>query len=467
MSTTPVSGSTLSSLSGANSSLQITGLASGLDTNSIITQLMSIYQQPVTALQNQQKALTATNTALQGIQSELQTLSSDALAMGDPTLFKTTQSVTSSDPTRVTATSSTGAGVGGYQVSVSQLANSAQRTFSFASPTTDDPISIDGHNYTVSAGESAQDFVASINGDTNGTVYAAATNNGTIVFSNRATGDTGTGYIAVSDSGGALSEQASLAREGKDAQFSVDGVPGTSASNTVSSAIGGVSLQLNGLTTSSGPITVNVGAPAPSSANIETAINTFTTQYNKVIADLQTQLSTPPSSSDPTVGTLFGDPGLSNLLTSMRSSMYSPGAGLPNGLATMDDIGISTGATTGSGAVSASALSGTLTFNPATLEAALASNPGGVKALLGSWSSTFVGLTDDAAVPGGTIDSRIQGDNSQSSTLANQISTMQAALTDRQNGLVQEFAQLEAALSQNQSQSSWLTSQVAALPGAG
>jgi flagellar hook-associated protein 2 len=133
----------------------------------------------------------------------------------------------------------------------------------------------------------------------------------------------------------------------------------------------------------------------------------------------------------------------------------------------MDDIGISTGATTGSGAVSASALSGTLTFNPATLEAALASNPGGVKALLGSWSSTFVGLTDDAAVPGGTIDSRIQGDNSQSSTLANQISTMQAALTDRQNGLVQEFAQLEAALSQNQSQSSWLTSQVAALPGAG
>jgi flagellar hook-associated protein 2 len=471
MSTSSVSsastGLNLSSLSGANSSLQITGLASGLDTNSIITQLMSIYQQPVTALQNQQKALTATNTALQGIQAELQTLSSDALAMGDPTLFKTAQSVTSSDPTRVTATSSTGAGVGGYQVSVSQLANSAQRTFSFASPTSDDPISIDGHNYTVSAGESAQDFVASINGDTNGTVYAAATNNGTIVFSNRATGDTGTGYIAVSDSGGALSEQTSLAREGKDAQFSVDGVPGTSASNTVTSAIGGVSLQLNGLTTSSGPITVNVGAPAPSSANIETAINTFTTQYNKVIADLQTQLSTPPSSSDPTVGTLFGDPGLSSLLTSMRSSMYSPGAGLPNGLATMDDIGVSTGATTGSGAVSASALSGNLTFNAATLEAALASNPGGVKALLGSWSSTFVGLADDAAVPGGTIDNRIQGDNRQSTTLGNQISTMQAALTDRQNGLVQEFAQLEAALSQNQSQSSWLTSQVAALPGAG
>ena len=55
-------------------------------------------------------------------------------ALLDPTLFHTTQGVTSSDSTRVSARSSTGAGVGGYQVSVTQLANSAQRTFSYASP---------------------------------------------------------------------------------------------------------------------------------------------------------------------------------------------------------------------------------------------------------------------------------------------------------------------------------------------
>src|ERR1700736_6300900 len=119
MSTSSVSSSTgststtgfqLSSLAGS-ASLQITGLASGLNTNQIISEEMAIYQRPVTNLQNQQSGLKALNTQLSSIQSELQTLSANALALGAPTLFKTTQSVTSSDPTRVSASSGNGAGV--------------------------------------------------------------------------------------------------------------------------------------------------------------------------------------------------------------------------------------------------------------------------------------------------------------------------------------------------------------------
>jgi flagellar hook-associated protein 2 len=94
----------------------------------------------------------------------------------------------------------------------------------------------------------------------------------------------------------------------------------------------------------------------------------------------------------------------------------------------------------------------------------LSSNPTGVKSILGSWSSSFVNVVDNASDPGGTIAARIGGDNSQISNLGNQISSMQSALTDKQNFLVQEFAQLEAALSSNQSESSWLTSQIASLP---
>ncbi|HEX3690082.1 MAG TPA: flagellar filament capping protein FliD [Solirubrobacteraceae bacterium] len=467
MSTSSVSSSStssatagLSSLSGS-SSLQITGLASGLDTNQIITEEMSIYQQPVTHLQNQQSGLTAMNKQLTSIQSELKTLSSDALGVGDPTLFMTSQSVTSSDTTRVQASSATGAGVGGYQVSVSQLANSAQATYSFASPASDDPITINGSSYTINAGESIQDFVDSVNSDQTGSVYAAATNSGTVVFSSRQTG--GSSSIAVNDTGGAMALQSS--KPGQDAMFNVDGVDGTSSSNSVTNAIGGVTLTLTGVTTTSGPITVNVGAPAPNQTNISNAINTFVTQYNKVISDIQTQLSQPPSSTDPTQGTLYGDPGLQDLLTSMRSMMYSGGSGLPAGASTMDDIGVSTGATTGSSAESASTLAGNLQLNATTLSSMLSSNAGGVQAIMKSWSSGFVNLTDNAADPAGTIAARLTGDNSQISNLGNQITSMQSALTDKQNFLVQEFAQLEAALSSNQSQSSWLTSQIASLPG--
>jgi flagellar hook-associated protein 2 len=460
-SSTSSSAAGLSSLGGG--SLQITGLASGLDTNQIITEEMSIYQQPVTHLQNQQSGLTATNKQLTSIQQELKTLSSDALAVGDPTLFKTQQSVTSSDPTRMTATSATGAGVGGYQVAVTQLANSAQATYGFTSPTSDDNISINGSPYTIKAGESIQNFVDAINSDQNGSVFAAATNSGTVVFSSRATG--ASSAVAVNDvsGGGALAFQSSKA--GQDALFSVDGTAGSSASNTVTNAIGGVTLTLTGVTTTGGPVTVNVGAPAPNATNISNAINTFVTQYNKVIGDIQTQLAQQPSSTDPTQGTLFGDPGLQGLLTSMRSMMFTGGSGLPAGASTMDDIGVSTGATTGNGAVSQSALSGDLTLNATALTNMLQSNAGGVKSILGSWSSSFVNIADNAADPGGTISARIGGDNTQISNLGNQISSMQSALTDKQNFLVQEFAQLEAALSSNQSLSSSLTSQLASLPG--
>jgi flagellar hook-associated protein 2 len=467
MSTSPVSSSTSSGLStlGGNAPLQITGLASGLDTNQIITELMSIQQQPITNLQNQESGLTALNTQLTSVQSSLQTLANDAMALMDPSLFQTSQQITSSDTTRVAASSSTGAGIGGYQVSVSQMANSAQRTFTWTSPTSNDAITIDGHQETISAGESIQDFVASINSDQNATVYAAATNSGTVVLSNRATGNTGSGYIQVADSGGALTEQTGKARAGQDAVYSVDGVGGTSSSNTVAGAIAGVTLTLNGVTTTSGPVTVNVSPPAPSSSNISAAIQQFVTDYNSTISSIQTQLAQAPSGSDPTQGTLFGDSELSDLLSSMRTAMYTSVSGLSSGMSNMIDLGVSTGATSGSGAPSASSIAGNLTLDATTLTNALAANPTGVQQVLEGWANSFASVVKPASDPGGTIDQRIQGDSSQISLLDQRISDMQSALADKQTQLTNQFAALEAALSQNQSESSWLTSQIAALPG--
>jgi flagellar hook-associated protein 2 len=461
------SGYLLSSL-GTGTGMQITGLASGLNTNQIIQEEMSIYSQPVTNLQNQQSGLTAQNTALSNIQSELQTLVNDSMTLSDPSLFATSQAVTTSDSSRITATSSTGAAIGGYQVSVTQLANSAQRTFTYTSPTAADSVTIDGQTVNVPAGQSISDFVNSINDNSNLDVYAAATNANTVVFSNRQTGDTGTNYIQVTDPGGALAEQTSLAREGQNAQYSVDGgATQTSATNTVTGAIAGVTLTLSGVTTTSGPVTVNVASPAPSSSNIQSAVNAFITQYNKVIGDIQTQLSTTPSSTDPTVGTLYGDPELQSLLSSMRSAIYtSQDPSSSSSIQSMLDIGVSTGATTGSGAVSQSALTGNLQLDSTTLTNALQSDPLGMQQMMVAFGASFSTMVGSVADPGGTIDSRIQGDDSQISSLGNQISAMQSALADKQNFLVQEFAQLEAALSSNQSQASWLTSQIASLPGA-
>jgi flagellar hook-associated protein 2 len=225
-----------------------------------------------------------------------------------------------------------------------------------------------------------------------------------------------------------------------------------------------VTLNLTGVTTTSGPVTVNVGAPAADSSKVESAINQFITDYNAAISSIQTQLSQKPTSSDPTQGTLYGDNQLKGLLSSMRSLMIKGGAGLPAGMATMLDIGVSTGAAS-SGGPTAAELAGNLTLNASTLEAALKSNSTAVQKLFGAWADNMATTVNNSSGLGGTIEVRMSGDSRQVATLTRRIGTMQSALDDKQNQLTRQFAMLEAALSGNQSTSSWLTSQINALPG--
>lgn len=482
-------GDQLTSL-GTGSPLQVTGLASGLDTNAIVNALMASQQQQVTNLTNQQSGLTAMNTQLQAIQTALTKVANDAQALGNPSLFAYTQTITSTNPTLVgaTATSNNGAVVGGYQVSVTQLASASQRTFQFTSPSSADTVTIDGQQISLAAGASAQDLVNAVNSNQNASVWATVTASpsggpATVVLSDRATGAPATagGFIAVSDTAGSLTEETQYAQGGVDAEYTINGgATQYSSSNTISGAavsgtpnsttnpgatqtIPGVSLSLNGVTGST-PVTVTVGSPAPSTQNIQTAVQQFITDYNSAISTIQTQLTQAPSSSDPTQGTLFGDSDLQQLLSTMREQMDATVGGLTASITSMLDIGVSTGAASGSSAPSQSSISGNLTLDVNALTQALTNNGSAVKSMLQSWSINFSFMVDNEASPGGTIDSRIQGDDTQINYLATQISNLNAANAAKQQDLVNEFAQMEATLSSNQSTSSWLTSQINALP---
>ncbi|MBV9606569.1 MAG: flagellar filament capping protein FliD [Solirubrobacterales bacterium] len=482
------SGSSLSSL-GSNSAMQITGLASGLNTNAVVQALMAAQQQQVTNLQNQQSGITALNKNLTSIQTALQTVADDAQALGNPSLFANTQTITSTNSTLVgaTAASANGAVVGSYSIGVTALASASQETFTFNSPSSADTVTIGGQAYNLAAGASADDLVSAINSDPNGKAWATVTQEGvnggpaTVVLSDRQTG-VPTSNDLTPTTGTSLTGGTNYIA-GTDAQYTINGSgPYYSSSNTISGAslggtgqptegqgadqtIPGVTVSLNGITGST-PATVTVAAPAPSTQNIQTAVQKFVTDYNSAISQIQTQLSQTPTSSDPTQGTLYGDSDLQQLLSSMRQMMTATVGGLTGPMSSMLDAGVSTGTTTGSGTVSQNALAGDLTLDTATLTTALASNASGVKSMFTSWSIGFSGLVNNEAAAGGTISTRIQSDTSQSSFLSTQIANLQQANTVKQNELVQEFAAMEAALSQNQSTSSWLTSQLAALPTA-
>jgi flagellar hook-associated protein 2 len=453
----------------AGSPLTVSGLASGLDTKAIVEALLAVEKQPITRLSAQQEKLQSQQRQLQAIQTGLQQLEFSVSEFSLPSMFETSQTVSSSEPLRITAATSSGAGVGGYQVEVKQLANSAQRTFAFTSPAAADTVTIDGREYKLAAGAGAKDLATQVNSDGSAGVYAAVLDSGTIVFSNRASGATGGEFITVADSGGALTEKAGTAKEGKNAEYTVDGVAGSSSTNTVTNAIAGVTLTLEGLTTA-GPVTIDVQAPGVSVSAIEAKVQSFVALYNKTVEGIEKQLMTkPPTSgiSTAATGSLFGDNDLTSLLSRMRRTMYEPIAGLAAGMASPADIGLSTGAPVSSGLSSQSSLEGQLTLDPAKFSSALLANPSGAKEMLEKWSTGLRGLINAAAEPGGTLDARVSGDGTEIGQLKRRIAVMNEMLAVRQKALQQTYARLEGVISKNSAQSSWLTGQAEQLTKSG
>jgi flagellar hook-associated protein 2 len=459
---------TASISSAAGAPLNITGLESGLNTSEIISALLAVEREPITRLTDQETTLEGQHEQLQSFQSSLSQLAFTAQELASPTLFNTSQTVTSSNSAQVTATTSSGAAIGGYELEVKQLANSAQRTFTFTSPAAAETLTIDGQEISVAAGESIQTLASSINSDSKATVYAAAVNGETLVLSTRTTGASGGEFIKVSAPGGTLVEQAALAKEGRDAEYTLDGVPASSTGNTITDAIPGVSLNLQALTTATGPVTIDVQAPAASASAITTQVKSFVSLYNSTIAAIQKQLSTKPPTSPATAselktGTLFGDTDLTGVLNSMRQAIYEPVAGQPAEMSSLADIGVSTGPPSGTASYSQASVEGQLQLNAAQLEAAVQANPAGVQQMLQSWAKGFQETVNTVAGPGGALELRVTGDSEEVTELTSRVTTMNEMLAIRQKTLQEQFIAMETAIAKSKSEGEYLTAQLDSL----
>jgi flagellar hook-associated protein 2 len=456
--------------------LNIGGLASGLDTNAIVDQMMAIERVPRTKLDTQASLITAKQSVLADFQSRLRAVESAAQGLRSVGVWAQSQSASSSDQTRLSAAivAGSGAGVGGYQVEVSQMANAAQRAYSFVSPTSAGTITIDGHDTAVAANATIGDVVSAINSDPRATVYAAATDRGTLVLSARTTGDTGTGFITLTDSTGALTEQTAKAKQGRDAQFIVDGVAGTSSSNDVTNAIPGVRLTLRGVTTVSGPITVSVGAPTVDTDAVKDKLRAFIDVYNSTVDAIRARLDErsvrdPRTAEDQQAGMLNGDTTLTSILSQMRQAIYTPIRGLPDGMSSLADLGISTGSA--SSTISRDALAGKLELDETKLDDALASNPQGVRDLLagpanaGGWARGFERIVHGFDTTGGTIDVRITGADAELKRLQQSMADMDDRLALKETTLRAQFTAMETALQQSKTQGDWLSGQLASLNG--
>ncbi|MHB1674398.1 MAG: flagellar filament capping protein FliD [Acidobacteriaceae bacterium] len=104
------------------------------------------------------------------------------------------------------------------------------------------------------------------------------------------------------------------AQAGSNAAFVVDGINETSASNTVTNAIPGVSFQLLSAASTS-PVQVEI---ANNNTAVETAVQSFVSAYNTALTDLNTQEgNTSTGAPEP----LFGNPTVALLQSQLQSAM--------------------------------------------------------------------------------------------------------------------------------------------------
>ncbi len=345
-----------------------------------------------------------------------------------------------------------------------------QRT-SLATASTDDVLHIKvgagaTADVSISAGDTLTTIASKINANQNSQVYASVINN-QLVLSGQVTGAANT--IAVtSDHTLAADLGMTQSLTASDAAYTINGQPMTSASNIVSNGLAGVTLTLNGTTSSDA--TLVVSAPSPSTSNITSTIQSFVTAYNSTI-DLISGYVNDPKVANPTTdaqreaGMLQGDPQLLSILSNLRESITTTMSGATNGMGYLGSIGLSTGAAVGTGTISQDSLEGKITLDTTKLASALASNFNGVKALFtnatGSYSSEGLSQRMDAIVnpqagANGVLAGRITSEASLITSYAQQIADIEQRVTLRETSLRAQFTAMETAVAQLQSTSSAL-----------
>jgi flagellar hook-associated protein 2 len=462
------------------SGISLSGLASGLDTNSMVTQLMSLERAKLTKIEYRQDRASAKQDGLNDVATKLSALKSaaDALKSTADKTWSQSQTVDSSDTSKVTAAKIAGTGIGGHTIKVDRLASSAQLGFKFAGDSfAAGTLKIATTTIDIKAGATLGDVATSINAASKSPVSAAVVTDKDgkprLVLSAKTTGSTSDFTVDTSGLGAAeLSADPDYTRAGAtlDAQYELDG-NGTllsSPSNTIENAIAGVRLTLKGVTSS--PVTVTASAPDIDREAVKTKVKAFVDAYNTLLANLDAKTSdkpvlSPTSTAEAQRGALYGDSGLTSLASQLRQFAGQTLDGL-SGVGDLADLGISVPKATG-GASSDDAKLGKLGIDDDTLSEALDADWTKVSSFFDAFAGkadTFVrGYTGTGK---GVIDGRMKSADADVKSFDDQIGRMDLRLNTQETRLRAQFSAMESALAKAQSQSSWLTGQINSLnPG--
>jgi flagellar hook-associated protein 2 len=485
---TPTSSTTTSqtaqqaSQAAAQSIISTLNAGSGIDTGTLVTELVQAqYADKTNSLAQQASTATAQISAIAQLQSDITTFSTSLQSLISGGTLSTQP--TTSNASVISASALSGAHIGAVaeQVEVDSLATaqSAATTTSFTSRSATvgtGTLTLTFGTATVSNGAmtgftagSAAPVTITI-GDDNDTVdgIASAINAANAgVTATVVTDADGSARLMIKGQTGAAQaftlsgdtpalqqlnvgvgqSATTIGTSAQNAQLKLDGVPVQRASNTVSDLITGV--QLNLLNAAPGTI-VNIGSTTPS-ANLNEAVNDFVSAYNSIISEITTDTA-------PGTGVLRQDPAVSALqatLAQLTLTQLTPTktAGIPSTLA---EIGVGTNK------------DGTLSVDATQLATAVATYPDAVEAMFTNGATAsgaglggaLSAMAISAANPTYGLAASTATYTATQSKIADDQSTLQTDEQTMTTRLTQQFSTMNSVVSTYKSQMSFLQQQI-------
>lgn len=435
------------------------GVGSGLDVASIVSQLVAAERGP--ADQRLSIATTKANTtisALGNFRSLLASLQTAAKALlpgtsGTPSgLGKL--SATPANTTYYTASAENKAVAGNYSVEVVSLAAASKRAsdlYASSGSTVgngDVTISVGASSFTVNLADGANtlaDLRDKINAasDNKGVGAAIVSDSGgaRLLLTSRSTGTANAVSVSTTLFNTTVSQAAA------DAVVKVDGFQTTSSSNTVTTAVDGLTLNLvKAEPGTSTALTVSLDQKAS-----ETAVATFVNAYNNLVKFIGTQ--TKYDATAQTAGVLLGDATVLSATQALRNVIGGTTASAGD-YKTLSALGIKTSA------------DGTLISDPAKFSKAISTDFSAVQRLFAAddgIATQLDALAKTLLADDGQIKAKTDGLNARVKDLARQqqaVDTRMAAYEARTRA---QFTALDTLMSKLNSTSTYLSQQLAKL----
>jgi flagellar hook-associated protein 2 len=425
----------------------------GFDVTSTVNQILAVSQGIETPWNAQLTSLKAQDTALSGIGTDLATLSTAVSALTDFQGVLAGKEGSSSDTNVLALTSASDTAIAGsHTVVVTSLASTSSN---YSNEVTNAGDTLSG-SLSIQIGSAAAKTITIDSSNNTLSTLASAINNGSYGVTASVITDANGSRLSLTSStsgstgqitlGGALTDATTstalsfhVGQSGADANLTVDGLPLTSASNTVTGAIPGVTFQLLASAPSES-IQIQI---TNNNTSVETAVQSFVTAYNTVAGDIKTQAGHDTSGNPEP---LYGSPTMALIQTQLSQALN--GGTASGTITSIEQLGITANP------------DGTLTLDVTKLDSILNSNYSDVTDYFqntGSWgqslSTTIDGLgnaTPKDAISlelsqNATVESGLNADISNENAL---IATEKSNLTTELNTANQELQAIPEQLSE-------------------